>query len=261
MKIAGFFLLSAWLFCLAGCSSHEETLRVAATAVPHAELLEHVQGKLQHQGILLEIIAVEDYNTPNRALNDYDIDANFFQHTPFLEAQIEAFGFELEPFAKVHIEPMGVYSKRWKHLQDLPQGATIAIPNDPTNEGRALALLHNANLLTLKDPSKLTATPLDILDNPKHLVFKEIDAAMLVRTLPDTDAAVITSNFALQGSLSPTHDALLLEGPGSYYPNILVIRKGTENDPRLQALKAAMTSEDMRNFILQHYQGAILPAF
>lgn len=255
------FFLAAWLLCLTGCSSHEETLRVAATAIPHAELLEHVRETLQDQGIFLEIIAVDDYNTPNRALNDGDIDANFFQHLPFLDAQIEAFGFALEPLAKTHIEPMGVYSKRWKQLQDLPQGAIIAIPNDPTNEGRALMLLHHAELIVLKDPGKLTATPLDIMDNPHYFVFKEIDAAMLVRTLPDTDAAVITSNFALQGDLSPNRDALVLEGPDSYYPNILVIRQGTENDPRLQALKAAMTSEEMRQFILQHYQGAILPAF
>lgn len=246
---------------LTACTSTPKNgLKIAATAVPHAQMLEFVKPDLKEQGIDLIIIVTDDYNMPNRALADKEIDANFFQHLPFMEAQIEQFHYPIESLAKIELEPMGVYSKKIHALADLKESATIAIPNDPTNEGRALLLLQEHGVIELTSNS-LQATPLNIKSNPKHLKFLEVDAAMLPRSLQDVDAAVINTNYALQAGLIPTKDALVLEGKNSPYVNIITIRTGTENEPNLQALKAAMTSEKMKQFITEHYKGAVLPAF
>ena len=249
-------LLGLW-----GCGEHRDTLKVAATAIPHAELLEQVQPQLESQGIHLEIVYVEDYNMPNRALAEGQIKANFFQHLPFLEAQLEEFRYPLVNMGAIEIEPMGIYSKAIKSLGDLPDGSTVAIPSDPSNEGRALLLLQQAGLLRLRDPSKLLSTPLDIAENSKHLRFVEVDAAMLPRSLSDVSFAVINTNYALQAGLHPTQDALLLESAESPYVNILVVRQGDEQDPQLKALYQALTSSSTRAFLQEHYRGAVLPAF
>lgn len=250
------------LLCLfvVSCSKNEKSMRVAATSVPHAEMLDAVRGDLAKKGIILDVVVVEDFNTPNRALADKEVDANFFQHEPFLLHQVKEFGYPIQSFAKIHIEPLGLYSLKHQSISELAEKAIIAIPNDPTNEARALILMHKVGLITLDNPSNLNATILNITSNPKKLRFEEIDAAMLPRTLPDVDAAIINSNFALQAGL--VFDAALLrEDKSSPYANVLAIRVGDENRADLKALKEAMTSEKMRNFIKEKYKGAIIPAF
>ncbi|MES2121807.1 MAG: MetQ/NlpA family ABC transporter substrate-binding protein [Chlamydiota bacterium] len=247
---------------LLGCSkSSPNGLKVAATPVPHAQMLEFIKPDLKAQGIDLEIIVTDDYNIPNRALADKEVDANFFQHIPYMDAQIAQFHFPIESAGKIELEPMGVYSKKVSSLSDLKDGATIAIPNDPSNEARALMLLAKEGLIKLNTTNILQATPLSISDNPKQLKFIEVDAAMLPRSLQDVDAAVINTNYALEANLSPAKDALAIENKDSPYANILTIRTGDEDRPDIVALKAAMTSEKMRAFILEKYQGAVLPAF
>lgn len=249
------------LLILSACSSKQENgLKVAATAVPHAEMLEFIKPQLMQQGIALQILVIDDYNLPNRALASKEIDANFFQHLPFLEEQVKDFHYPIVSIAKIEIEPMGVYSKKVASLNDLKEGATIAIPNDPTNEGRALMLLEHEGLIKLNN-SGLESTVVNIVKNPKKLQFIEADAAMLPRTLADVDAAVINTNYALQAGLSPTTDAIALESKESVYANVLVVRKDDVERPDIVALKDAMTSDKMRQFIQEKYKGAVLPAF
>lgn len=250
------------LALLTGCQSKEKTLKVAATSVPHAELLEIIKPELESQGIHLTIVEVDDYNLPNRLLFEKQVDANFFQHQPFLEEQNQRFGYHLVPIAKVHIEPLGIFSQKLSSLETLQEGAIIGIPNDPTNEARALTLLQEVGLIELKEgfPGSL-ATILDIKDNPKHLKIEEVNAAFLPRTLVDVDLAVIPSNFALSAHLNPVEEALAIEAQDSPYANVLVVREGEEQREDLQKFKAALTSEKMRKVILEKYQGAIVPAY
>lgn len=251
------------IFCLsllASCFSKPAGLKIAASTVPHAQMLEFIQPDLKAQGINLIIVVTDDYNMPNRALADKEVDANFFQHAPFLEEQIQQFHYPIVSLAKIEIEPMGIYSKKINSLSHLKEKATIAIPNDPTNEARALMLLQEHDIIQL-DNDNLQTTILNISKNPKHIKFIEIDAAMLPRSLEDVDAAVINTNYALEAKLSPIKDALALEDKNSPYANIIVIRIEDENRPDIQALKTAMTSEKMKEFILQKYKGSILPAF
>ena len=250
------------LLLLTSCSSQpKKGLKVAATPVPHAQMLEFIKPDLKAQGIDLIILVTDDYNMPNRALAGNEVDANFFQHIPFMDEQIKQFHYPITTLAKIELEPMGIYSKKITSLSDLPDGATIAIPNDPTNEARALLLLQDHGVVQLKRLSDLQATVLDIISNPKHIKFIEVDAAMLPRSLDDVDAAAINTNYALEANLSPMKDALVLENKDSPYANIIAIRIGDETSPNIEALKAAMTSEKMKAFILKQYKGAILPAF
>ena len=251
----------AFALLLTCCSKPKNDLKVAATPVPHAQMLEFIKPDLKAQGIELTIIVTDDYNMPNRALNSQEVDANFFQHIPFLEEQIKQFHYKIETLAKIEIEPMGIYSKKIDLLSDLKDGGVVAIPNDPTNEARALLLLQEHGIIQLDNSENLQATVLNITQNPKHLKFIEVDAAMLPRTLKDVDAAAINTNYALEANLSPEKDALVLESKDSPYANIIAIHTGDETRPDIQALKTAMTSEKMRAFILEKYKGEILPAF
>lgn len=245
------------LLLLTGCSSeNKEGLKVAASAVPHAQMLEEIKPDLQKEGINLIIIVTDDYNMPNRALANGEIDANFFQHLPFMEEQIKQFHYPIQSLAKIEIEPMGIYSKKIHSLGELK--GSIAVPNDPSNEARALLLLQKQGVIELDKPGNLQATILNIAKNPKNLKFIEVDAAMLPRTLEDVDAAVINTNYALQAGLK---DALALESKDSPYANIIAVRTGDENRPDIIALKKAMTSDKMRKFILTQYHGAVLPAY
>jgi D-methionine transport system substrate-binding protein len=249
------------LFLLMGCSSKPKNgLKVAATPVPHAQMLEFVKPDLKAQGIDLIIIVTDDYNMPNRALADKEVDANFFQHIPYMKEQIAQFHYPIMSIGTIEIEPMGIYSKKIRSLSDLKENSTIAVPNDPANEARALLLLQAHGVIQL-DTSSLQATILNIKNNPKHIKFIEVDAAMLPRSLEDVDAAAINTNYALGAKLSPIKDALVLENKNSPYANVIAVRIGDENRPDIQALKTAMTSEKMKEFISQKYQGAVLPAF
>jgi D-methionine transport system substrate-binding protein len=262
IKRAFIYGAAALLSLLSSCATSQKGgFKVAATAVPHAQLLEFVKPDLKAQGIDLVIIVTNDYNMPNRALANREVDANFFQHIPFMDAQINQFHYNIESLAAIELEPMGIYSKKIQSLSDLKDNATIAIPNDPTNEARALNLLQSQGIIQLKDSNDLQATVLSITDNPKNIKFLEVDAAMLPRSLADVDAAAINTNYALEAKLSPLQDALALESKDSPYANIIAIRTGDENRPEIEALKAAMTSDKMREFIENKYKGSIIPAF
>ncbi|HAZ15293.1 MAG TPA: methionine ABC transporter substrate-binding protein [Parachlamydiales bacterium] len=250
------------LLLLWGCASDSKgALRVAATPVPHAEMLSEIQGDLKKQGIDLQIVVVDDYILPNRLLFEKEVDANFFQHLPFLKKQEKEFGYRFSSLAKIHLEPLGIYSKRFQSLSSIPDKSSIALPNDPTNEARALNLLEKEGVIHLQEGDKENATAASIVSNPKGLTFLEVDAPMLPRALTDVAAAVIPGNFALQAGLDPLRDPLAKESTDSPYANILVIRIEEEGRPELQALKEAMTSEKMRAFILTKYKGAIIPVF
>ena len=257
------FILAA-LACalLTGCTSEsEQGLRVAASSVPHAQMLELVKPDLKTQGVNLIIIVSDDYNIPNRALASHEVDANFFQHDPFLQEQIRQFHYPIESIATIQVEPMGIYSKKIKSLSELQENSIVALPNDPTNEARALRLMQSNGLIELNDANNLQSTILDIKKNPKHLKFIEVDAALVPRTLEDVDAAAINTNYALEAHLSPLEDALVIEGKDSPYANIIVIRIGDEKRSDIMLLKKSMTSEKMRQFILKKYKGAVVPAF
>jgi D-methionine transport system substrate-binding protein len=256
-----FLMLPALASCFFSCSNSKHSFKVAATPTPHAEMLEFIRPELKAKGIDMEVIIIDDYNIPNRALAGHEVDANFFQHIPFMEEQIKQFGYKIESLAKIELEPMGIYSKKIHSLSKLSEKAKIAIPNDPTNEARALALLEAQGLVEMKIPNNLQSTVIDIAKNPKNLQFVEVDSAMLPRTLEDVDAAIINTNYALAAKLSPLKDALALEEKNSPYANIIAIRIGDEKRLEIVELKAAMTSEKMKEFILKQYQGAVIPAF
>ena len=245
----------------AGAKS-EKVIKVGASPVPHAEILEVVKPELAKEGIKLEIVEFNDYVQPNLATNDKEIDANFFQHEPYLKNFVtEHPELKLANVLGVHVEPMGIYSHKIKNINEVKDGAQVSIPSDPTNGGRALLLLERAGLLKLKDGVGAAATVQDVVDNPKKLQFKEIEAPQLPRTLDDVDISVINTNWAMQADLVPTRDALIMEDKTSPYVNILVVRQGDENRPEIQALVKALHSETVKNFINDKYKGAIVPAF
>lgn len=238
-----------------------DKLSVAATAVPHAEILEFIKPDLAEQGVELDIKVFTDYVQPNVQVAQGRMDANFFQHQPYLESFNEGRGTELVSVVGVHVEPFGAYSRKIDSLDELKEGATVAIPNDPTNGGRALLLLQKAGLITLKDESTITATPRDIASNPRDLEFYELEAATLPRVLDQVELAMINTNYALEAGLNPTEDALILEGSDSPYVNILVSRPENRDSEAMQALADALTSEKVHEFILEEYDGAVVPAF
>lgn len=263
MKKALAILLSI-LVLFMGCSKlskSENKIVVGATPVPHAEILNFIKPKLEEKGIKLEIKEFTDYITPNIALNDKQLDANFFQHVPYLETFNKEKGMNLIAIAKVHVEPMGAYSIKHKNKDEIPNGAIIAIPNDATNEGRALLLLEKQGFIKLKDSNNLTSTPKDIIENPKNLIFKELEAAQLPRVLKDVDIAIINTNYALEANLNPVKDSLFIEDKESPYSNILAVRPEDKDNPLIQELIKALQSDDVKKFIEEKYNGAVVPAF
>jgi D-methionine transport system substrate-binding protein len=236
-------------------------LKVGASPTPHAEILAQIKPLLSKEGIDLQIIEFQDYVQPNLALAEGELNANFFQHVPYLTEFSHDHKLDLTYIAKVHIEPMGIYSKKIKSLKELGNKATVAIPNDPTNGGRALLLLQNAKLITLRKDAGLSATELDIVKNPKGLQVKPLEAAQLPRTLTDVDVAVINTNYALPANLIPAKDALFIENNNSPYANILAVRAKDKNNPALKKLAKALTSKTVKDFILTQYKGSIVPVF
>ena len=245
-------------------ASAQTKLSIAASPVPHAEILEFVKPKLKAQGIDLDIRVFSDYVQPNLAVNDKELDANFFQHRPYLDAFNKDRKTDVVevPNSGVHIKPFGVYSSKIKSLKELKSGAQVAIPNDPSNSGRALALLATQGLIKLKDPKSIQATALDVVDNPRKLRFRELEAAQLPRSLPDVDIALINTNYALEAKLNPGKDALVLEsGLNSAYANFIAVRKERVNAPEVQKLVAALRSPEAKKFIQDKFKGAVIPAF
>ena len=268
--LAAVTLVAAAAF-VSGCGSNApaggtETTKntvvtVAATPVPHSEILNEIKPLLAKEGIDLKIIEFTDYVKPNLALADKEVDATFHQHLPFLEKFNAEHNTNLVSAGNVHIEPMGVYSPKIKALSDLPLKAKVAIPNDPSNGGRALLILQAAGLIKLKDGGTVSSTVQDITDNPKQLQFSELDAAQVPRAIDDVDIAVINTNFALEAGLNPLKDSLFLEAKDSPYANILAIRAGDESRPEIQKLLKALQSPEVKKFIEDKYKGAILPSF
>lgn len=270
-KIIAFALttvLSAGVF--AGCgnssSSSDEndrvTIKVGANITPHSEILEQAKPILAKEGIDLEIIQIEDSVTPNTGLAEGSLDANFFQHQPYLDDFNAENGTDLVSVGAVHYEPFGVYAGKTKSLADLPDGATVAVPNNTTNEARALLLLQQEGLLTLKDGVDIKATINDIATNPKNLQFKEIAPEQLVKALPDVDIAVINGNYAIEGGLK-VKDALAVESDqgvaAKTYENILVVQKKDENNEAIKKLIEVLQSDEIRTFIENTYDGAVVP--
>ncbi len=251
------FLLSLTVF--SGCG--KKAVKIGATSVPHAEILEFVKPLLEKEGIELEILEFNDYVQPNIQLAENQLKANFFQHIPYLEEFAAERNLAITWVAKIHIEPMGIYPGKVKNLEDLKSGDQVGIPNDSTNGGRALMLLERAGLIKLEDGVGVAATVLDIAENPKDLKVVELNAEILPRSRDDLAVAVINGNFAIQAGLSPLEDTLFIEDSESPYVNVLAIREGEEDDPVIKKLVKVLTSEDVRQFILDKYQGGVVPAF
>ena len=259
------------LLGLAACGSGDDaeagaasdTLKVGVSPVPHGEILKYVSDNLAAaEGLKLDIVEFNDYIQPNVALQEKQLDANYFQHVPYLQEEVAAKGYKFTALKPVHIEPLGVYSKTVKSLADVPAGGVVGIPNDPSNSGRALSLLAANKLLTLKDGVGVKATEKDITANPKNLKFKALEAAQLPRSLEDTAISVINGNYAIETGLKPATDALALEsGDGNPYANLLVVRTGDETDQRVVKLEKLLHSPEVKKFITDKYQGSVLPAF
>lgn len=260
MNLKKTFVALAAAATFSGAVAAEE-LSVAATPVPHAEILEFVKPQLAERGVELDVKVFTDYIQPNIQVDQKRMDANFFQHQPYLDEFNEGRGTNLVTVTGVHVEPFGAYSSKIDSLDELEEGAVVAIPNDPTNGGRALLLLQKAGVITLKDESKITATPRDIADNPKDLDFKELEAATLPRILNQVDLALINTNYALEAGLNPSEDALVIEGSESPYVNILVARPDNKDSEAMQKLAEALKSDAVRDFIMEKYEGAVVPAF
>ncbi len=254
---------------LAGCGgaknqaaqSDPGTLSVAATAVPHAEILEHIRPTLEKEGLKLDVRVFNDYVQPNLQVEQGQIDVNYFETGPYLDEFNKAQTTHLIPIAGIHIEPLGAYSRKWKSLDQVPVGATVAIPNEPSNGGRALLLLQKAGLIKLKQPNNPLSTVRDVTDNPRKIVFRELESATLPRTLGEVDLALINTNYALDAKLNPVRDALAIEDGKSPYVNFVVGKPGSEKDPRVQKLVSALRSDEVRKFMEAKYKGAVLPAF
>ena len=246
---------------VAAFSAHAETITVAASPVPHAEILEFVKPALAKEGVDLKVKVFTDYVQPNVQVAEKRLDANFFQHQPYLDEFNKAKGTHLVSVAAVHLEPLGAYSSKYKKLDEIKDGSTVVIPNDATNGGRALLLLDKAGLITLKDKTNILSTPKDITANPKNLKFRELEAATIPRVLTQVDLALINTNYALEAKLNPETDALVIEGSDSPYVNILVARPDDKDSADMQKLVAALHSPEVKAFILEKYKGAIVPAF
>lgn len=248
-----------------GANSTPETeptvLKVAATSIPHAEILEQVVGALAEQGIELKITEYSDYVMPNTAVEEGEEDVNYFQHLPYLDNFNTERSTHLVNVAGIHIEPMGVYAGSTASLAELPDGASVAVPNDATNEGRALLLLEAQGLIKLSEDAGVEATPNDITENPHNLKFVEVEAAMVPNVVSEVDIAVINSNYAMEAGFNPVEDSLAIEDADSPYVNVLVVKEGNESNPAVQALIDALESDAVRSFILEKYEGAVVPVF
>ncbi|MET7932824.1 MetQ/NlpA family ABC transporter substrate-binding protein [Streptomyces sp. NPDC005322] len=243
--------------------SKDGALVVAASPVPHAEILTYVKDHLAKKaGLKLEVKEFTDYNTPNLSTQDGSVGANYFQNQPFLDDFNKKKGTDIVPVVTVHLEPLGLYSHKVKKADDLKKGATVAVPSDTVNEARALKLLDANGVIKLKGGVGNEATPKDIAANPKGLKFKELEAAQLPRSLDDVDAAVINGNYAIESDLKPAKDALVLESPeNNPYGNFLAVKKGNEDDPRVKKLAKLLTSPQVKKFIKDKYAGSVLPSF
>lgn len=258
------FSVAVLVGCGGTAARDEKVIKVGATPSPHAEILKEIEDALEAKGYILKIVEYNDYVLPNTATDEGELDANFFQHGPYLENFNTEKGTKLVSVADVHFEPLGLYSTSVSNVSELRDGATIAVPNDATNEARALLLLEANGLITLKEGTGINATVKDIDSNLLNLRIKEIEAAQLTRSLQDVDAAVINGNYAISGGLK-VKDAIVLEESSSIaaetYANVLVVKEGHENDEKIKVLIDVLLSDEVRNFIEENYSGAVVPVF
>lgn len=251
---------------LTGCGKekNDKVIKVGAVPTPHAEILEILKDNLKEKGYTLQIVEYNDYVLPNKALEDGELDANYFQHQPYLDNFNEENGTHIVSVAAVHFEPFGIYAGKTKSLEDLKEGATIAVPNDTTNEARALLLLEAQGLIKLKEGAGITATVLDIEENPLKLEIKELEAAQVARAVADVDVAAINGNYAIDAGYKVS-DALAVEAADSLaaetYANIVAVKQGQENSDKTKALAEAILSDEVKQYIEEHYEGAVVPVF
>lgn len=255
------------LLSLSACSAKQDdkTIRVGASPAPHAQILKAAEPLLKEKGYTLVIQEFSDYVLPNNALEEGSLDANFFQHEPYLLDFNQENGTHLVAVANIHYEPMGVYAGKSASLDSIPSGAQIAVPSDTTNEARALQLLASQGIITIREDAGLTATVNDITENPHNVQVEELEAAQLPRTLADVDYAVMNGNYALEAGFSVGNDALATEDADSEaaqtYANVLVVKEGRENDPAIQALLKALQSQEVKDYISETYDGAVVALF
>lgn len=239
----------------------EDQIKMGVTAGPHAEIMEQVKKLLEKDGVQMKVIEFTDYIQPNAALSAGDLDANSYQHQPYLDAQIKDRGYKFVSVGSTITFPMGVYSKKIKSINDLKQGARVGVPNDPTNGGRALLVLQAKGVIKLKADAGLKATPLDIVENPKKIKIVELDAAQLPRSLDDFDAAVINGNYAESAGLSPTKDAIAVEASTGPYANVIAVRIADKDKPWVAKLVKAYHSPEVKKFVLEKYKGSVITSW
>ncbi|MCL1844961.1 MAG: MetQ/NlpA family ABC transporter substrate-binding protein [Defluviitaleaceae bacterium] len=259
-----FFVLVAAMLALAafaGCGGRDDVLRIGASPVPHAIILEYIADELAEQGVIIEIIEFSDFALPNPALHERNIDVNYFQHRPFLDLHNTNSGNNLTYITSIHIEPMGVYSQNLTDLSQVPQDGRVAIPNDATNGGRALMILETAGLLGLTEGIGIRATVHDVIYNPLNLEILELEAPLVPVALGEVDIAVINTNFALGIGLNPMRDALFMENVDSPFANILATHPDDANSEAVQILVNTLRTDRVREFILERFEGAVVPVF
>ncbi len=239
----------------------EDQIKMGVTAGPHAEIMEQVKKLLEKDGVQMKVVEFTDYIQPNAALSAGDLDANSYQHQPYLDAQIKDRGYKFVSVGSTITFPMGVYSKKIKSINDLKQGARVGVPNDPTNGGRALLVLQAKGVIKLKADAGLKATPLDIVENPKKIKIVELDAAQLPRSLDDFDAAVINGNYAESAGLSPTKDAIAVEASTGPYANVIAVRIADKDKPWVAKLVKAYHSPEVKKFVLEKYKGSVITSW
>lgn len=252
------------LVLLVGCStkkSESNEIKIGVTPEPHSKLVNLILDDLKAEGVNVKIVEFTDYVQPNLALASGDLDANFFQHGPYFEDFINKENLDLVSLGNVHVEPMALYSDDYNSIDDLKDGAKIGIPNDTVNGGRALLLLESNGLIKLKDGVGVEATENDIVENSKNFKITALEAAALPSTLQDLDAAVINGNYAIDAGLNPIKDGLLVEGKDSPYANLVAVRAGEENEDKFVKLLKALQSDKVKEYILENYDGGVVPAF
>ncbi|MGB3812537.1 MAG: MetQ/NlpA family ABC transporter substrate-binding protein [Shinella sp.] len=255
------FLATAAFAALLSVPALAEDIKVGVTPGEHAQIMEKVKEVAAKKGLNIEILEFSDYVVPNQALADGDLNANSFQHQPYLDNQIADRGFDLVSVGKTITTPMGVYSKKVKSLGEIADGATVAIPNDPTNGGRALLVLAKEGLIKVNPEAGLKVGPADVTENPKNIQFSELDAAQLPRSLEDVDAAVINTNYALEAGLHPNSDAIAIEGSESPYANLIVVRNADKDASWAKTLVEAYHDDSIKAFINEEFKGALIPSW
>ena len=246
---------------LAGTAHAQDAIRIGVTAGPHAQIAEVAKQVAERDGLKLQIVEFQDYIQPNAALDSGDLQANSYQHLPFLQTQIQARGYKITAVGDTVTFPMGFYSKKFKSLAELPDGARIGIQNDPSNSGRALALLQKYGVIKLKAGAGISATPLDVVENPKHLQIVQIEAAQLPRSLDDLAVSAINTNYAVLANLVPTRDAIAIEDAKGPYANLIAVRTQDKDKPWVPKLLKAFHSPEVKQFVASTFAGSIVPAF